>query len=87
MALMRAHNRQGAHHREGLRVGLKVNGSVENGGLVEYFFGENGDACLQHNKFVEFMRHLHDEVSFILSSFFLSVFLILELVKTVTVVL
>lgn len=62
MALMRAHNRQGAHHREGLRVGLKVNGSVENGGLVEYFFGENGDACLQHNKFVEFMRHLHDEM-------------------------
>ncbi|PQQ03784.1 hypothetical protein Pyn_15697 [Prunus yedoensis var. nudiflora] len=39
MALMRACNRQGANHRHGIRPGLKFNGSVENGGLVEYFFG------------------------------------------------
>ncbi|XP_031279598.1 calcium uptake protein, mitochondrial [Pistacia vera] len=62
MALMRKHNRQGALHREGFRIGLKVNGSVENGGLVEYFFGENGDARLKHDKFVEFLGNLHDEM-------------------------
>ncbi|KAK3027168.1 hypothetical protein RJ639_042434 [Escallonia herrerae] len=35
MALVRAQNRQGVRHRDGLRVGLKVSGSVENGGLLE----------------------------------------------------
>ncbi|XP_022750298.1 calcium uptake protein, mitochondrial-like isoform X2 [Durio zibethinus] len=62
MALMRANNRQGSVHRDGLRVGLKVTGSVENGGLVEYFFGKDGKACLQHDKFVQFMRNLQDEI-------------------------
>ncbi|KAK9269210.1 hypothetical protein L1049_000980 [Liquidambar formosana] len=62
MALMRAQNRQGAHHRDGLRVGLKVADSVENGGLLEYFFGEDGKACLKHSKFVQFLRDLHDEI-------------------------
>lgn len=60
---MRAQNRQGAFHRDGLRTGLKISGSVENGGLVEYFFGEDGRACLQHDKFVQFLRELHNEVS------------------------
>ncbi|XP_019415127.1 PREDICTED: calcium uptake protein 1, mitochondrial isoform X2 [Lupinus angustifolius] len=62
MALMRSHNRQGVQHRNGLRTGLKVNGSVENGGLVEYFFGKDGKGCLSHDKFIKFMRDLHDEV-------------------------
>ncbi|KDP33558.1 hypothetical protein JCGZ_07129 [Jatropha curcas] len=62
MALMRAHNRQGAVHRDGLRTGLKVSGSVENGGLVEYFFGKDGKGCLHHDKFVQFLRELHDEM-------------------------
>ena len=62
MSLMRAHNRQGAHHRDGLRFGLKSAGSVENGGLLEYFFGKDGKAKLQHEKFLQFMRDLHDEV-------------------------
>lgn len=62
MAMMRAHNRQGAHHRDGLRAGLKVGGSVENGGLVEYFFGEDGKKCLQLNKFIQFLGDLHNEV-------------------------
>ncbi|KAI4316357.1 hypothetical protein L6164_024345 [Bauhinia variegata] len=62
MAFMRSHNRQGANHRDGLRTGLKVNDSVENGGLVEYFFGKDGKGCLQHDKFVEFMRDLHNEI-------------------------
>ncbi|KAF8038500.1 hypothetical protein BT93_B1140 [Corymbia citriodora subsp. variegata] len=62
MSLMRAHNRQGARHRNGRRTGLKVRGSVDDGGLVEYFFGKDGKACLQHDKFVQFMRDLHDEM-------------------------
>ncbi|KAE9603697.1 putative EF-hand domain pair protein [Lupinus albus] len=62
MALMRSHNRQGVKHRNGLRTGLKVDGSVENGGLVEYFFGKDGKGCLSHDKFIKFMRDLHDEV-------------------------
>ncbi|CAK8569992.1 unnamed protein product [Lathyrus sativus] len=62
MALMRTHHRQGVHHRDGLRTGLKVNDSVENGGLLEYFFGEDGKGCLKLDKFVQFLRDLHDEM-------------------------
>ncbi|KAK7283104.1 hypothetical protein RIF29_12390 [Crotalaria pallida] len=62
MALMRSHNRQGVQHRNGLRTGLKVNGSVEDGGLVEYFFGKDGKGCLRHDEFIQFMRDLNDEV-------------------------
>uniref|UniRef100_A0A6N2KIR6 EF-hand domain-containing protein n=1 Tax=Salix viminalis TaxID=40686 RepID=A0A6N2KIR6_SALVM len=62
MALMRAQNRQGTVHRDGFRPGLKVHGSVENGGLVELFFGKDGKARLQHDKFVQFMKDLNDEI-------------------------
>ncbi|KAL7193987.1 hypothetical protein ACSBR2_025598 [Camellia fascicularis] len=62
MTLMRSHNRQGARHRDGLRIGLKVSGSVEDGGLLEYFFGKDGKQCLEHGKFVQFLRDLHDEI-------------------------
>ncbi|KAK3029864.1 hypothetical protein RJ639_038661 [Escallonia herrerae] len=62
MALMRAQSRQGFVHRDGLRAGLRVGSSVENGGLVEYFFGKDGNECLQHDKFVHFLRELHDEM-------------------------
>ncbi|GFZ16718.1 calcium-binding EF hand family protein [Actinidia rufa] len=62
MDLMRAHHRQGASHRDGLRAGVRVGGSVENGGLVEYFFGKDGKECLQHEKFVQFLRSLYDEM-------------------------
>ncbi|CAK9188194.1 unnamed protein product [Ilex paraguariensis] len=62
MALMRAHNRQGALHSDGLRAGLRVGSAVENGGLMEYFFGKDGKKCLQHEKFVLFLRNLHDEI-------------------------
>ncbi|KAK3010920.1 hypothetical protein RJ639_011026 [Escallonia herrerae] len=55
-------NGQGASHRDGLRVGLKVSGSVENGGLLEYFFGKDGKACLEHGQFVQFLRDLHNEI-------------------------
>ncbi|KAL3497323.1 hypothetical protein ACH5RR_040055 [Cinchona calisaya] len=62
MALMRAHNRQGALHRDGLRAGHSLGGLVENGGLVEYFFGEDGKRRLHHDKFVQFLRDLHYEM-------------------------
>ncbi|KAB5513874.1 hypothetical protein DKX38_027780 [Salix brachista] len=62
MALMRAQNRQGTVHRDGFRPGLKVHGSVENGGLVEHFFGKDGKARLQHDKFIQFMKDLNDEI-------------------------
>ncbi|XP_024964615.1 calcium uptake protein, mitochondrial-like isoform X3 [Cynara cardunculus var. scolymus] len=62
MALMRGHNRQGALQKGGRRTGLKVNGHVENGGLVHYFFGEDGHKGLRHDKFVQFLRDLHDEM-------------------------
>lgn len=62
MALMRSYNRQGASHKNGLRIGLKVGGSIEDGGLVEYFFGKDGKGSLPHDKFVQFLSNLHDEV-------------------------
>ncbi|XP_052209405.1 calcium uptake protein, mitochondrial-like isoform X3 [Diospyros lotus] len=62
MNLMRAHNRQGAHHRDGRRGGVRVGDSVENGGLVEYFFGKDGKQRLRHDKFVQFLQSLHDEM-------------------------
>ncbi|MQM15644.1 hypothetical protein Taro_048594 [Colocasia esculenta] len=62
MTLMRSYNRQGACHKDGLRFGLKTGKSVEDGGIVEYFFGKDGTECLQHDKFVEFLRDLHEEI-------------------------
>nr|XP_043606466.1 calcium uptake protein, mitochondrial [Erigeron canadensis] len=62
MALMRGHNRQGAFQKNGLRTGHRVGGHVENGGLVEYFFGEDGNQRLQHEKFVQFLQDLHHEM-------------------------
>ena len=62
MALMRACNRQGAQHRGGLRFGLKARDSVENGGLVEFFFGEDGNTRLHLDKFIKFLRDLQNEV-------------------------
>ncbi|KAK7347141.1 hypothetical protein VNO80_21668 [Phaseolus coccineus] len=60
MSLMRSRNRQGANHRDGRRLGSKD--SVENGGLLEYFFGKHGNSCLQHERFVQFLRQLHEEI-------------------------
>ncbi|KAM0939088.1 putative calcium uptake protein/3 [Dioscorea sansibarensis] len=62
MALMRSFNRQGVCHRNGLRLGLKVEKSVENGGVVEHLFGKDGNGRLQHDKFVQLLRDLHDEI-------------------------
>ncbi|PIN20320.1 Ca2+ binding protein, contains EF-hand motif [Handroanthus impetiginosus] len=62
MSLMRSQNRQGASHRDGKRIGLKVSRSVEDGGLLEYFFGKDGNERLEHDRFVQFLRDLHDEM-------------------------
>ncbi|CAA6672626.1 unnamed protein product [Spirodela intermedia] len=35
---------------------------VEDGGLVEYFFGKDGSRHLKHDKFVQFLRDLHEEI-------------------------
>lgn len=63
MALMRSQNRQGAEHRNGHRSRLIVDGCVENGGLVGHFFGEDENAGLQFDKFVQFMKDLQIEVT------------------------
>ncbi|KAL6899397.1 hypothetical protein ACP4OV_006055 [Aristida adscensionis] len=62
MTLMRSYNRQGAAHRDGLRFGRKVGQLVESGGLVEYFFGKDGNEHLHYNKFSNFLKQLHDEI-------------------------
>ncbi|KAL6502103.1 hypothetical protein OROGR_027236 [Orobanche gracilis] len=62
MTLMRAHNRQGAVHSDGFRAGHKLGGSIENGGLLEYFFEDDGKNLLRHDKFVQFLRDLHHEM-------------------------
>lgn len=61
MTLMRSQNRKGANHIDGRRLGVKI--PVENGGLLEHFFGKDGTDCLRHDKFVQFLRELHDEIS------------------------
>ncbi|CAA7041560.1 unnamed protein product [Microthlaspi erraticum] len=62
MSLMRSQHRQGLVHRDGLRTGLHMSGSVEDGGLVEYFFGEDGSKKLRHDKFTKFLKDLTDEM-------------------------
>lgn len=55
MALMRNHNNK---NKDGHRV--KV--GVEEGGILEYFFGKDGKKGLKHERFVQFFRDLHEEV-------------------------
>lgn len=62
MKFLRANNRQGSAQRDGLRIGLKVDNSVDNGGLVEYFFGKDRKDHLQLMNFAQFVNDLHKEV-------------------------
>ncbi|CAH8328464.1 unnamed protein product [Eruca vesicaria subsp. sativa] len=62
MSLMRSQHRQGIGHRDGLRAGLNMSGSVEDGGLVEYFFGKDGSEKLKHDKFTQFLKDLTEEM-------------------------
>lgn len=50
MALMRSQHKQG-----------DITG-VEDGGLLQYFFGKDGKDCLNIEKFGQFLRDLHNEV-------------------------
>lgn len=61
MTLMRAQNKS---HKDGRsRLGLKAE-PVEDGGLLEHFFGKDGSSRLKHQSFVQFLRDLRDEVSY-----------------------
>ncbi|GJT86852.1 calcium uptake protein, mitochondrial-like protein, partial [Tanacetum coccineum] len=62
MELMRAQHRQGSQYRDRVRSGLKVSTPVENDGLLEYFFGKDGKSRLPHEKFVQFLNDLHNEI-------------------------
>ncbi|OWM89036.1 hypothetical protein CDL15_Pgr023882 [Punica granatum] len=62
MNLMRSQNRYGTNHRDGKRKMGKATESVDDGGLLEYFFGKDGTKKLQHERFVQFLRDLHDEI-------------------------
>ncbi|KAL8223229.1 hypothetical protein R6Q57_020628 [Mikania cordata] len=62
MAMMRAQHRQGSRHRGGLRNGLKVSTPVENGGLLQHFFGKDGKSSLALEKFVQFFKDLNNEI-------------------------
>lgn len=62
MNLMRTKHRQGAAHRDGCRTGFKVGQSVENGGLLKFFFGKDGSCRLQLVEFEKFIRNLHEEI-------------------------
>uniref|UniRef100_A0A804RMG4 EF-hand domain-containing protein n=1 Tax=Zea mays TaxID=4577 RepID=A0A804RMG4_MAIZE len=56
------HSGQGSTHKDGLRIGLKVGQPVENGGVVEYFFGSDGNEPLHCVRFSNFLKELHDEI-------------------------
>ncbi|KAF5812858.1 putative calcium uptake protein/3 [Helianthus annuus] len=62
MAMMRAQHRQGSRHRDGKRNGLKISTPVDNGGLLEHFFGKDGKPCLSIEKFVKFLKDLKNEI-------------------------
>ncbi|XP_078165458.1 calcium-binding EF hand family protein [Carex rostrata] len=56
MELMRDYSRQGK------RSGSRMNRSAENSGLIQFFFGEDGNGKLKYETFVEFLRDLHEEI-------------------------
>ncbi|KAG0570641.1 hypothetical protein KC19_6G176800 [Ceratodon purpureus] len=62
MAWMRDQNRFGRSHSGGRRTGLHVSGDVENAGLVELFFGRDGQRQLSMDQFEKFMKDLHSEI-------------------------
>lgn len=61
MHLMQEEKKQGVRFRNKRRFEPKT--IMEDGGLVEYFFGKDGNTCLKHEKFAQFLRDLHREVS------------------------
>ncbi|KAL2635960.1 hypothetical protein R1flu_007439 [Riccia fluitans] len=62
MSRMRESTRQGLAQRNGHRPGLKITTSVENGGLVDLFFGPDGTKLFRHEDFKKFLHELHEEI-------------------------
>eukprot|EP00249_Psilotum_nudum_P014966 c25095_g1_i1 orf=292-1770(+) len=62
MGIMRGRTRQGTAQRNGCRLGLKNKIPVENGGLVELFFGKDGKQQLRHEDFEIFLKELKEEI-------------------------
>ena len=62
MTWMREQTRVGKSHAHGLRTGMQVSGDVEDAGLVELFFGDDGKRGLPRTQFEKFLRDLHKEV-------------------------
>ncbi|RHN70607.1 putative EF-hand domain pair protein [Medicago truncatula] len=58
VASMRSHSKHGIHRM----YEQQTDASVENGRMVEYLFGKDGKGRLKHDKFVKFIRDLHDEI-------------------------
>lgn len=50
------------YSRQGKRSSSRMNRSAENSGLIQFFFGEDGNGKLKYETFVEFLRDLHEEV-------------------------
>eukprot|EP00238_Polyblepharides_amylifera_P005937 CAMPEP_0196592294 /NCGR_PEP_ID=MMETSP1081-20130531/72329_1 /TAXON_ID=36882 /ORGANISM="Pyramimonas amylifera, Strain CCMP720" /LENGTH=405 /DNA_ID=CAMNT_0041915927 /DNA_START=286 /DNA_END=1503 /DNA_ORIENTATION=+ len=61
MSVMRQGSRVG-RASSGLRPGLLSHGKIEDGGLVEHFFGKKGTDLLTFDKFNAFLKRLHNEM-------------------------
>ncbi|KAL3684128.1 hypothetical protein R1sor_002150 [Riccia sorocarpa] len=62
MTKMREGTRQGLAQRNGLRTGLRITTPVENAGLVDLFFGPDGNKLLRHEDFKKFLQELQEEI-------------------------
>ncbi|XP_024398218.1 calcium uptake protein, mitochondrial isoform X2 [Physcomitrium patens] len=62
MTWMRAQTRVGKSHTHGLRTGLGVSKDIDNAGMVEFFFGTNGNRQLPLTQFERFLKELHEEI-------------------------
>ncbi|KAH7298673.1 hypothetical protein KP509_25G053500 [Ceratopteris richardii] len=62
MNSMRAQMRKNIRQYDGLRTGMKVEKNVEECGLIEFFFGKDGQKLLRHEDFEQFLRKLHEEI-------------------------
>jgi hypothetical protein len=67
MAVLRKQTKAGRNNRGGVRFlsGMKPSGkvsSVDEGGVVEYFFGEDGKKGLTLQQFQTFISELQEEV-------------------------
>ncbi|CAM6083928.1 unnamed protein product [Calypogeia fissa] len=62
MRRFRERTRQGLAHQNTLYSNFNVSTSIDNGGMMELFFGKDGRKQLPHEEFEKFLRHLHDEI-------------------------